>query len=138
MENKRHASVLIPYKIFGGEISVFLQKRTADAPHLPGYFAFFGGGMESGETPEETLMREIKEELVYDLRGHKFLGRYEFEKVVLFVFVLRVKNDFESKIEVREGDGGKFFTQEEINSEPKMIDWDREILGEFFHKFHGK
>ena len=34
---------------------------------LPNYFGFWGGGTENNETPEEALLREIKEELVLDL-----------------------------------------------------------------------
>jgi 8-oxo-dGTP diphosphatase len=40
-----------------------LQHRTDDAPVLPGYWGFFGGGVEPGEGARETVVREAREEL---------------------------------------------------------------------------
>ena len=42
------------------------QKRTQDAPTEPGILALFGGGMDKGETPFETITRELSEELKLD------------------------------------------------------------------------
>lgn len=47
-----------------------LQHRTDDAPRLPGYWALFGGGIDEGETPEQAVVREAKEELDINLTGH--------------------------------------------------------------------
>lgn len=41
---------------------VVLQRRTKDAPYGAGLLSTFGGWVEQGETVEECLMREIKEE----------------------------------------------------------------------------
>lgn len=60
---KSKISILIPYKIIDNQIFVYLQKRSADAERLPNYFGFWGGGAENNETPEETLLREIREEM---------------------------------------------------------------------------
>jgi 8-oxo-dGTP pyrophosphatase MutT (NUDIX family) len=40
---------------------------------LPGYWAFFGGGIEKGENPTEALKREIREELSYQVQNPEFL-----------------------------------------------------------------
>ncbi len=45
---------------------VLLQQRSDDVPQ-PGKWSLFGGSVEAGETPEQALVREIKEELNYDL-----------------------------------------------------------------------
>ena len=42
-----------------------LQHRDDDAPTYPGYWGFFGGAIEAGETPVEALCREAYEELRY-------------------------------------------------------------------------
>lgn len=44
-----------------------LQHRTEDAPRHPGYWGFFGGHIEEGETPEQAMIRETKEELDIDV-----------------------------------------------------------------------
>jgi ADP-ribose pyrophosphatase YjhB (NUDIX family) len=40
---------------------------------LPGYWAFFGDGIETGENPTEALTREIQEEVSYQVENPKFL-----------------------------------------------------------------
>lgn len=131
MESKRrNVSVLIPYQIENGEVKVFLQKRTLDAPHNPDFFGFFGGGVEEGENAEEALQREIKEELSIKITDYRFWRTHEFEHGTLHIFLLPVNADFEDQIQVLEGQYGKFLSREEILQE-KVIDWDRDVLLDF-------
>jgi 8-oxo-dGTP diphosphatase len=37
-------------------------------------WAYFGGGIEEGETPEQALVRETREELDYSLTDYEFIG----------------------------------------------------------------
>jgi len=80
---------------------ILLQHRTNDAPTFPGYWSFFGGGVEPGETPEQAAVRETLEELSYALKmpqhwmsqhfvhdgrtytQHIFLERYNGSELVL-------------------------------------------------------
>jgi len=41
---------------------VVLQRKTADHPTKANQLALFGGHIENGETPEQALQRELKEE----------------------------------------------------------------------------
>ncbi|MBI3036147.1 NUDIX hydrolase [Candidatus Woesearchaeota archaeon] len=59
-----------------GEGRVLLQHKAKDSKVLPGQWAFFGGGIDAGETPEQAVRREAKEELGIDLKRVKFFGRY--------------------------------------------------------------
>lgn len=68
---------------------VYLQKRTKDAPRLPDYFGFFGGGAEGNENPEETLQREIKEEMNIVPAEFSHFKTYEFEGSIKDIFKCR-------------------------------------------------
>jgi len=53
-----HNAILIPYHAASGRILV--QDRRG---HRPPPWGFFGGGIESGETPLQAVLRETREEL---------------------------------------------------------------------------
>lgn len=59
---------------------ILLQHRDEKAPINPNCWGIFGGQMEEGETPEETVAREAKEELGIDLVDLKFFRRFEFQE----------------------------------------------------------
>ncbi|MGA7325842.1 MAG: NUDIX domain-containing protein, partial [Rhodomicrobium sp.] len=58
----RNVSVLA---LYNDQKEILLQHRSKDAPRLPDHWAFFGGGIEGEESPEQALAREIYEELEY-------------------------------------------------------------------------
>lgn len=72
----RNVSLLL---LFDEKKRILLQHRTDDAPRLAGYWAFFGGGIEKGETPEDAVRREIMEELEYELVNPNLVMVQDFE-----------------------------------------------------------
>jgi 8-oxo-dGTP diphosphatase len=58
-----------------GRLLVYLRDDKPDIP-FPNHWDFFGGHVEEGETPEEALVREVKEELGVDLSQWNFFRRY--------------------------------------------------------------
>lgn len=141
MENKRESSVLIPYKIKDGKVFVFLQKRHKDSRVLAGYFAFFGGKIEQGENPTQALEREIKEELNFEVKDYHFLGHYQSSLntlVVLNAYFVKVSDDFEDVITINEGEYGKFFSEDEVTKEPKLIESDKIIIKDLYNILRSK
>jgi 8-oxo-dGTP diphosphatase len=59
-----------------GRLLVYLRDNKPDIP-FPNHWDFFGGHVEEGETPEEALVREVKEELGIELKLWNFFRRYE-------------------------------------------------------------
>ena len=132
MENKRKISILIPYKTEKDKVLVYLQKRTKDAKRLPDFFGFFGGGAENDENSEQALRREMTEEISFVPEDYHHFKKYEFEKSTKDIFILEVSNGFEEKIKILEGEYGRWFNEQEILNEPKMIDEDKLVLQEFY------
>jgi len=54
---------------------IYLRDDKPDIP-FPNHWDFFGGHLEEGETPEEALVREAKEELGVELKDWKFFRTY--------------------------------------------------------------
>jgi len=64
--------------LYDHEKNFLLQHRTRDAAVLPDYWAFFGGGIKEGETPEDGVRREAYEELNYKLKAPRFFIEQDF------------------------------------------------------------
>ena len=54
-----------------GEFLLYLRENKPDIP-FPDHWDLIGGHIEEGETPEEALVREVKEELDIDLKEYIF------------------------------------------------------------------
>ena len=78
---------------------------------------FPGGKIEPGETKEEALIREIKEELNIEINVDKFAIdiEYQYPNFYLFMscFMCSIK---EGSIELLEHNDGKWITKEELNT----------------------
>jgi mutator protein MutT len=59
-----------------GELLLYLRDNKPGIP-FPQHWDLFGGHIEDGETPDEALVREVKEELNYDLKEFKFFREYK-------------------------------------------------------------
>ncbi len=66
----------------------FLLQLRDNIPTIlyPGYWGLFGGHIESGETPEIAVKREIWEEITYELIEFQFFGIYADESAIRHIF----------------------------------------------------
>jgi mutator protein MutT len=122
----RNVSVII---LYDKNKKVLLQHRAENAKRLPGYWAFFGGGIEAGETPEQAVKREALEELGYDLKNPRQLMKkifyWENEANEMNVFV--EEYDSNQKIILGEGQNFGWFYISDLE-QLKIVDRDLEVL----------
>ena len=58
------------------KLLVFFRKKLKDGKHIT-YYAIPGGHVENDETNEETVIRELKEEMNLDIEIISYLGELE-------------------------------------------------------------
>jgi 8-oxo-dGTP diphosphatase len=117
---------------------VLLQHRDKDVMNKPDHWGFFGGLIKKGETPEEAVRREAKEELGIELRNLKFFRKYDVpvEEGLFgaFIFIAPLNTSIEQlKKNQKEGQGLGLFSLEELKS-LKIADHDRAMLHDLFDK----
>lgn len=104
-------------------VAAIIQKENKILATKRGYGEFInmwefpGGKIESGETKEQALVREIKEELNIEISVDNFALdiEYQYPNFYLFMscFMCSIK---EGSIELLEHNDGKWITKEELNT----------------------
>jgi 8-oxo-dGTP diphosphatase len=100
-----------------GEFLLYLRDNKPGIPY-PGHWDLIGGHVEDGETPEEALVREVKEELDLDLKEYAFYRKYEcltgdaYENIK-YIYTGKLNIPIE-KITLLEGVRPQYFSRDEI------------------------
>jgi mutator protein MutT len=120
---------------------ILLQDRRGISK-LGEEWGFFGGEIKEGETPEQAVVRETKEELGFELKEYKYIGEYsyeiedslkkrfvnfDFDVILCKVFVAPLRNNL-SKFKLKEGKDMKFFSLNEAEKLKMVSDGDIEIV----------
>ena len=94
--------------------SYLMQLRDfKDWIESPGHWGFFAGHIEPGESAEQTMFREIKEELCWQPGDIYFLGNLIFGNRRMHVFFCDLNNNIES-LSLMEGEEIGVFLSDEI------------------------
>lgn len=100
-----------------GEFLLALRDNKSWIP-FPNHWDLIGGHVEDGETPEEALVREVKEELDIDLKEYTFWKRYEcltgdaYENTK-YIYTGKINIPIE-EVTLLEGQRPQYFTRDEI------------------------
>ncbi|WP_408956258.1 8-oxo-dGTP diphosphatase MutT [Natroniella sp. ANB-PHB2] len=95
---------------------VFIAQRNKPQ-ELAGMWEFPGGKIEEGESPKESLIREIKEELGVEIKITRFITesiyQYNFGKVRIFAYLAELSS---GEIEVKEHNAASWVDLAELNN----------------------
>lgn len=103
--------------VFNSKGEIYLQRRPDWKDIQPGKWdTAVGGHIDYGETPEEALRREVREELGITDFEPEPIDKYVFEskREKELVYVNRTIYDGEIRPSAEELDGGRFWTMQEI------------------------
>jgi 8-oxo-dGTP diphosphatase len=117
------------------EILLYLRDDKPGIP-FPMHWDLIGGHVEEGETPEEALVREVKEELDIDLKEFRFFRKYECLEGdaypnIKFIYTGKINIPIEN-ITLLEGDHPQYFAYTEI-PEVKFANILKSIVLDYIH-----
>ncbi|MGA8181993.1 MAG: NUDIX hydrolase [Desulfobacterales bacterium] len=120
--------------IFVNDEKQILLLLRDDKPGLPypNMWDIPGGHVEDGETAEQCIVREMKEEIGLKLNQFELFSVMEFGDRVEYTFWKKVNFDIE-KINLHEGQQLKWFTELEARK-TKLAYGFNEIVDDFFKK----
>lgn len=103
-----------------------------DSPNIkcPNMWDLPGGRIEADETPDQCIVREMKEEIGIDLSGFQLFERHEFFDRTEFTFWKRENLDIERLI-LTEGQALQWFTREEVAATPLAFGFN-DTIDKFF------
>ena len=97
-------------------------KRSSQDTSYPNHWGLAGGGVDKGETPNEGLVREIKEELGFTLTDYRLLNRYDLNGLIANVYVCDSSDFDESMITLNnEHTEYRYFTYNEVINSKDFI-----------------
>jgi 8-oxo-dGTP diphosphatase len=100
-----------------GEFLLALRDNKSWIP-FPNHWDLIGGHVEEGETPEEALIREVKEELDIDIKDYVFYKTFEcltgdeYDNIK-YIYTGKINIPIE-EITLLEGERAQYFSREEI------------------------
>jgi len=129
--NKRKGTSII----FVNDKKQILLLLRDDKPGIPypNMWDIPGGHVDDGETPEQCIVREMKEEMDLNLEEFQLLSVMEFIDRVEYTFWKKANLDIQS-INLHEGQQLKWFTEFEAKN-TKLAYGFNEIVDDFFKRF---
>lgn len=112
------------------ELLMLLRDNIPNIP-FPNMWDIPGGQVETGENPEQTIKREMIEEMDLELGKINLFKVYESEDLIDSVFWKRI--DLEpDKIDLKEGQRIAYFSREELSQLKLAFNYNL-VVEEFFN-----
>ena len=119
-------------------VNKFLLQLRDNKPGIefPGKWSLFGGGMETGETPTECIIREIKEEINLQVAQEEiiYFKEYKLENEIIHTFVFKTNLSPSKEIQLNEGQKAELFSRQQLEklNLPETIN---KIFEDYFKSF---
>lgn len=75
-----------------GKLLAMFRRKIKKDGSIKEYYVIPGGGLEDGETLEENVIRELKEEFNVDIEVIKFMGTEEYDDTIANYFLCKIVN----------------------------------------------
>lgn len=112
------------------ELLMLLRDDIPNIP-FPDMWDIPGGKVEPGEIPEETVKREMIEEMGLKLENISFFKRYETSNLIDNVFWQRIDLN-PDKIDLKEGQQIAYFTRDQLSGMILAFNYNL-VVEEFFN-----
>ncbi|MCX8574039.1 MULTISPECIES: 8-oxo-dGTP diphosphatase MutT [unclassified Gilliamella] len=123
---RKHTEIAIGI-IRSENCQIFITQRGEDS-HLAGFWEFPGGKIEVGETPYQTLQREIAEEVDIQIHDAQFLKvvkhSYDDRDITIHAYLVE---EWDGVPFAKEGQPSRWVDQEELNAD-EFPDANRPII----------
>jgi 8-oxo-dGTP diphosphatase len=113
------------------QVLLFLRDDIPDITY-PNMWDVPGGHVDDGETPEQCIVREMKEEMDLELEDFQLFSVMEFTDRIEYTFWKKADLDIKS-ITLHEGQKLKWFTESEVKNTILAYGFN-EIVDNFFKK----
>ena len=113
------------------QVLLLLRDDKPGIPY-PNMWDIPGGHVDKGESPEQCIVREMKEEMDLNLEKFQLLSVMEFIDRIEYTFWKKANLDIQS-INLHEGQKLKWFTEFEVKN-TKLAYGFNEIVDDFFRK----
>ncbi|NJR48149.1 MAG: NUDIX domain-containing protein [Leptolyngbyaceae cyanobacterium CSU_1_3] len=112
------------------KVLLFLRDDKSSIP-FPNMWDLLGGLLDSGESPEDGIRREIREEIEIELGSINFFRKYNFENRNIYIFWKEIDLDL-ADTKLNEGQRLEYFNEDDISKIRLAFNFNL-ILHDFFN-----
>ncbi|NES08099.1 MAG: NUDIX domain-containing protein [Okeania sp. SIO2F4] len=117
--------------LFNSDNKILLVLRdNKESIPFPNSWNLLGGFIEKGESPEECIRREIREEIEIELGNIKFFQKYTVYDREHYIFWKQINLDL-TQVKLNEGQRLAYFSKDELEKYQLAFQCNK-ILNDFF------